>query len=449
MSTPQKPLLLFCATPGDGHVLPVRAVAQTLISRGYEAIFTTNSESKASIEAIGATFVPLTGRADFNMANFHTLFPPPDRAPGAAYSLAHAMKWIFGSTIPYQHESVQEILRSIQQRQAPGRKVIIIQDYTFWGNLPILLGAKGIKPAGVINLGLTPLPLKGPGVPPFGMGLPYDPSPKGIVKNEAMYAGRDERFAELTDGLNGIFANFGVGPMKEHIFDLQVTISDRFLQMCIPSLEYPRPNPPPGLRFTGALPGGHRGVTKEKPSWWEDVAVNAEKKRIVFVTQGTATAQYEKLILPTLKGLAGCEDMLVVAALGREGAVLRSDFKVPKNSRVSDFIPYDELLPYVDVFVTNGGYGGFQHAVSHGTPLIVAGVAADKPEVAARVEWAGLGVNMRTESPTPKAVKEAVEKVLSEGRYKQRARELEEEMGKYDVFGIVEESIKELCAGSV
>ncbi|KAL2069534.1 hypothetical protein VTL71DRAFT_14213 [Oculimacula yallundae] len=457
MSKPTKPLLVFCATPGHGHVLPVLAVAQTLISRGYEGIFTTETAFEPKISEIGATFIPLLGRANFSFSNIHTLFPqpkpdsdpptakPPGGPPASPYSLARAMRYIFASTIPAQHESVQTILRGIQERE-PGRKVVIIQDYTFWGNLPILLGGEGIKPTGVINLGITPLPLKGPGIPPFGLGLPYDPSPEGVQKNEAMYKGRDELFTELTTALNEIFATFGIAQPEEHIFDLQVTLPDRFMQMCIPSLEYPRPNPPPGLRFTGALPGGHRGIAKSKPTWWSDLSTNVPKKRIVFVSQGTATTQYEKLIQPTLSALSSCDDILVIAALGREGASLPADFEIPSNARVADFIPFDDVLALADVFVTNGGYGGFQHAVSHGTPLVVAGTAADKPEVAARVEWAGLGVNLRTEVPTQEEVREAVLKVLRDGRFKERARELEGEMGRYDVFGIIAESIEELCA---
>ena len=448
MAPSAKPLLLFCATPGHGHVMPVRAVAKALVAQGYEAIFTTNDEFQSMIEEFGAAFVPLFGRANFSMSTINTLFPNEDRSgpPAGPYRLARALKYIFGSTIPAQHESVQVILRGIEERE-PGRRVVIIQECMFWGTLPILLGAEGLKPAGVISLGISPLPLAGPGIPPFGLGLPFDSSPAGIEKYEGMSTVREEMYEELTESLNEIFEGFGLGNMKEHIMDLHVTAPDRWIQMCIPSLEYPRPDPPPGLRFGGALPGGHRSVTKAMPDWWEDVTVNTPKKRIVFVSQGTATDLYEKLIIPTLQGLANCEDVIVVAALGREGATLPDDFKLPSNARVGDFIPFDELLPYADVFVTNGGYGGFQHAVSHGTPLIVAGLAADKPEGAARVEWAGLGVNMRTEVPTPEAVKVAVETVLSDGKYKERAVALEGEVGNYDIFETVIQSIEELCAG--
>ena len=46
--------------------------------------------------------------------------------------------------------------------------------------------------------------------------------------------------------------------------------------------------------------------------------------------------------------------------------------------------------------VTNGGYGAVQRALIAGVPLVVAGNTEDKPEVAARVECFGAGVNLRT-----------------------------------------------------
>ncbi len=48
------------------------------------------------------------------------------------------------------------------------------------------------------------------------------------------------------------------------------------------------------------------------------------------------------------------------------------------------FIPFDRLLPQVDVFVANGGYGGVQLALSHGVPIVGAGRTEDKIEVNAR-----------------------------------------------------------------
>lgn len=426
--------------------MPMCGVAKGLVNRGYEVIYLTANAYRSKVESIGATFTPLLGVADWSEATVNDLFPDQDKnaPPSGPYRIPHSFRYIFANPIPDQHKSIQGVLRRVQEED-PQRKVVILQDFIFWGSLPSLLGAPGLRPAGVISFGIAPLGLSSPEVPPFGLGLPYDNSPVGLARNKEQYRFRDEElFVDFNEHFRSIFKDLGA-ERPERVLDLSVILPDRFLQMCIRSLEYPRVNPPPSLRFIGGLPQGHRAV-KAKPTWWDDVAVNSKNKRIVAVSQGTATTMYEKLIIPTIQGLANREDIIVVAALGREGATLPSDIVIPKNVRVGDFIPFDDLLPFADIFITNGGYGGFQHAVSHGVPLIIAGVAADKPEVAARVEWAGIGISMRTEAPSAEAVSATVDKILADGKYKQRARELEMEAQTYDFFGIIEENLGELTA---
>ena len=74
--------------------------------------------------------------------------------------------------------------------------------------------------------------------------------------------------------------------------------------------------------------------------------------------------------------------------------------------------------------ITHGGFGGVQHALAHGIPLIIGGDTEDKPEVAARIAWAGAGINLRTATPTPHQIRQAVEKVLKDHSYRQTARDL-------------------------
>ena len=120
------------------------------------------------------------------------------------------------------------------------------------------------------------------------------------------------------------------------------------------------------------------------------------------------------------------------------------------NTFVTEHIPHDLLLPKVDVMVTNGGYGAVQRALSTGVPLVVAGNTEDKPEVAARVAWAGAGVNLRTGTPTPGAVRVAVRNVLNDGRYLGAARKLEAAFARRDgvaeIAALVDEVIAERSA---
>ncbi len=94
---------------------------------------------------------------------------------------------------------------------------------------------------------------------------------------------------------------------------------------------------------------------------------------------------------------------------------------VPSNVRTATFVPFDVLMPKVSALVTNGGFGGVHYALAHDVPLVVAGDTEDKSEIAARVDWAGAGVNLRTGSPTPYRVRDAVQTVLGHRQYRARA----------------------------
>jgi UDP:flavonoid glycosyltransferase YjiC (YdhE family) len=77
-------------------------------------------------------------------------------------------------------------------------------------------------------------------------------------------------------------------------------------------------------------------------------------------------------------------------------------------------------------------------------PLVVAGASEDKPEVAARVEWAGVGLDLRTDRPAPEAVGRAVDRVLGEGRFRERARALGAEFAEYRPFDTIAELVESL-----
>jgi UDP:flavonoid glycosyltransferase YjiC (YdhE family) len=179
------------------------------------------------------------------------------------------------------------------------------------------------------------------------------------------------------------------------------------------------------------------------------VGCNREFQKAAVVVCGGTTINipYKTLIVLTMEGLAN-EDVDVVVVLGCVGAKLPSDVTIPEDAKVVDFFPYHELFPHVDVFVNHGGYGGFQHAMSHGLPVIIAGGITDKPENAARVEWTGVGVDLGTNKPTPEAIKEAVKTVLENESFRLKAKDIEAKMAKFDAIGTGVKSIEELSGRS-
>jgi UDP:flavonoid glycosyltransferase YjiC (YdhE family) len=166
----------------------------------------------------------------------------------------------------------------------------------------------------------------------------------------------------------------------------------------------------------------------------------------VLVTQGTvANHNFNLLVGPTLAGLANEPDVLVVATAGGR-PIDAIPGPVPSNARVSSFLPFEWLLPKVDVLITNGGYGSVNQAMSFGIPLVTAGLTEDKADVNARVAWSGVGINLATNEPSRDALRKAVRTVLDQPAYRLRARQMADEFAAIDTRSEILRIVSQLVA---
>jgi UDP:flavonoid glycosyltransferase YjiC (YdhE family) len=137
--------------------------------------------------------------------------------------------------------------------------------------------------------------------------------------------------------------------------------------------------------------------------------------------------------------------VLVVAATGGQPIENIKLAPIPANARIEPFIPYYHLLPHVDVMVTNGGYNGVQAALAFGVPLVAAGQTEEKPEICARVEWSGVGINLKSKTPRPMQIKNAVKKILSSPHYRQNAERLKADIASYDAPTLAATRLEQLA----
>ena len=193
-----------------------------------------------------------------------------------------------------------------------------------------------------------------------------------------------------------------------------------------PGFEFARSDAPASLHHVGLIPLDDSGGWTP-PTWWSDVDGS---RPVVAVTQGTlANHDLSELVQPTLAGLAN-QDVFVVAALGRDPAALSGP--IPDNARVADFVPFAELLPRIDVLITNGGFGGTQHALASGVPVVVSGASEEKPAVAARVAAHRVGIDLHTGRPTPEQIADATAAILADATYAENARRLADVYATHD-----------------
>lgn len=291
----------------------------------------------------------------------------------------------------------------------------VLVDVTFTGAVPLLLQESPRPPVVVCNVG--PLTLSSADVPPFGMawqpqaGVDY--RPMTAVAHRVIMRGSQRRFDRALRGA-------GSGRSPVFISDWP-RLADAVVALSVREFEYPRSDLPSTVEFVGPVLSAKDKGDKALPPWWPDVQ---RAGAVVHVTQGTFdNTDLDQLIAPTLAALADRDDLLVVVTTARPDGRLSG--VIPANARVTDWVPYCALMPFVDVMVTNGGYGGVHYALSHGVPLVVAGETSDKAEVAARVDYTGVGVDLGTSTPTAAAIREAVDRVLSQDRYRAAGRRMQ------------------------
>lgn len=402
--------ILIASQPIAGHVAPLLPIVQELVRRGHQVHWYTGAKYADRVRSVGAVPVPFTLARDFDDANFDATFSGRSDLRGFA-QIQFDIRQIFVGQIEMQ-------LRDLQVHQLAWPAEVVLAEQTMIAAL--LLNELGGPPCAL--LGMLPLGIQSRDTAPFGLGLLPDASSFGQIRNAALHwAAQHLIFAAVGRDLRALCLKLGVRvrrfapPVSPHLM----------LQSTVPAFEYPQRDLPEQVRFIGpllpAVPAG-AGL----PFGWADLI--ASGRPVVLVTQGTLAVDVQDLILPTLRALEDLNATVLVAGVADPATVM----PLPANARVAPFVPFPLLLPHVSVFVTNGGYGGVQQALSHGVPVVVAGTSEDKAEVANRVQHAGVGINLRTARPAAERLRRAVLSVLGPGAIRSRAETLGRTLRNHD-----------------
>ncbi len=400
--------ILIASTPATGHLNPLLAIGHILIAEGHDVGFLSGSVLRDRIEGIGAKFQALPVGADFDLHSIDTVFPElTTMAPGPDW-LRTVMERVFVDAVPAQHQGLQQVLQSFPAD-------VVIGDDMLFGVLPMLLGPRSKRPP-IVLCGTSFLHwCRDDGAPHF-IGLPPATTQAQRDEYAAIYQEHDRLiYQPVADRLNRLLEQMGVKPLSMTLFDSVVHLDDAYLQLTVPSFEFPREFPR-SVHFVGTPPIIPNQAPL--PSWANELDGS---RKIVLVTQGTvANHNFDLLVAPTLQALANEPDVLVVATAGGR-PIEAIPGPIPGNARLARYLPFEWVLPKADVLVTNGGYGSVNQAMSFGIPLVTAGLTEDKADVNARVAWSGVGINLATNEPTPQALRAAVGAVLDTPNCRSRA----------------------------
>jgi MGT family glycosyltransferase len=412
--------VLIASTPLTGHLNPLLAIGHTLVNEGHEVLGLCANIMRDRIERVGAAFRAFPAGGDLDLSDRDALFPEWKKIPPGPERLRFALEHVYVDAMQPQHEGLQQVLRDFPAD-------VIIGDNFFFGVLPMLLGPRSQRPA-IVLCGTMLLHCRRDDGGPHFAGLPPAISDTQREEYAAISKEHDRVvFDPVKRYLNACLVGLGVAPLSIDLLHALVALPDAYLQLTAPSFEFPRQNLPSSVHFVGAPPIiPHQAPL---PFWAHELDGSC---KVVLVTQGTlSNFDFRQLVVPTLAALADEPDVLVVVTTG--GRSLNAiPGQVPQNARLATYLPFEWLLPKVDVLVTNGGYGSVNQALSFGVPLVTAGLTEDKADVNVRVAWSGVGINLATNSPTPQALRKAVHDVLENPTFRARAASMAEEYSGID-----------------
>ena len=254
------------------------------------------------------------------------------------------------------------------------------------------------------------LPLnRAPGIPPPFVPWGYSGSAWARLRNRIGYSVTDRLIAPINATINRHRRGWGLKPIR--------TPDDTFsplaqLSQMVPEIDFPRRALPPNFHYLGPFHGA------EPSSLFPFDKLNG--KPLIYASLGTLQAGDSHYFRYIAEACAGLDAQLALATGGAPGTEPPRD--LPGDPVVVRFAPQTLLLRRAALCITHAGMNTTMQALAFGVPLVALPITHDQPGIAARVAYSGAGVTIPMQRVTVARLRQAVETVLREPRYRERAQ---------------------------
>jgi UDP:flavonoid glycosyltransferase YjiC (YdhE family) len=253
------------------------------------------------------------------------------------------------------------------------------------------------------------LPIGAPGLPPYSVGAVPARTRLGsrlwATLRPLLVAGEERGRRELNEARERV----GLAPLAHTHGGISRRLA---LAATFPQLEYPRPDPLPGVRVTG-------------PLMWEqpfgEVELPPGDEPLVLVAPSTSQDREHRLLRAALEGLAD-EPVRVLGTWNRRPPT--RPLPAPPNARVVEWVSYARTMPRCAAVVCHAGHGTVVRALASGAAVVACPYAGDQAENATRLRWSGLGVSLPRRLQSARGVRLAVRRALGDPSFARGAGEL-------------------------
>ncbi|WP_426321762.1 glycosyltransferase [Microbacterium sp. E-13] len=420
--------ILVATVPAAGHFNPLTGPAVRLAALGHEVRWYAGPEYAGRVERLGLEVVPYKEATEVTAENVNVLFPERQTLKGPK-AIEFDADVFFAGPVGAQFHDVRDA-----RERFPFDALLI--DGAFYAGY---LAAK-VLGVPVFVMGSIAAPtLRGsrPITPFFGLR-----PPRTFVGRTVNRVARAMLLSASRKGVgtfNEFLAEEGLPPVTvEDYFDCtqQPDVARRVFNVGIPELDFPDVYVPHNADWVGALLP-YRPIAPAAL----DPRIVERSGQVVVVSQGTVdNHDPRKLMIPAIEAFAGGDRLLVVVTGGVGTEELRSRYS-QDDVLIEDFVDFDLLFPHAELYVTNGGLGGVLLALSHGIPLLVAGTREGKGDINARLAYRGLAVDLRSETPSVRALRRGADRVLGDRGMRARIGAVQSALAEYDSIGIIERGL--------
>jgi zeaxanthin glucosyltransferase len=275
-----------------------------------------------------------------------------------------------------------------------------------------------------------------PAIPPIFTGWSYSASALAALRNRLAY-----RFQErLTKAWMEVFNR---QRQEWHLPRYRVfedsTSPWAHLSQQPACFDFPRRRLPGQFHYTG--PWQDRRVRQPVPFPYDKLT----GKPLIYASMGTLQNRIRRVFWEIARACEGLDAQLVVSLGG--GSTPEEIGPLPGNPLAVGYAPQLELLTRAALTITHAGLNTTLESLSYGVPIVALPVGNDQPGVAARVKWLGAGQVMPLKRLSADRLRPLVSQVLNEDGYRQRARQLREEIQKTDGVRLAAGVIERVLTG--
>jgi MGT family glycosyltransferase len=387
--------VLFLCIPSYGHVNPVLGLATELIKWGEEITFFCSNEFKGAIEETGADFKSYMD--DLNIFGSNAAFQDggpakKKRKPVLGFINAVFQPDKFIDNVLVQLEDLKFDYLVFSAAYPYANVIARVLDIPAVSSLAVFATQKELfnKRTGP-NGGSSFIPFK------WKIKIIFFFLYRRAFK-KVRQSLKEKYHVEISDDMLNVFMNKG---------DLNIIYTSKYFLSNIEGYD-------DSFIFVGP-PIYNKKYEVDFP--FEEL----QGKRVIYISLGTVFSNYSVEINRIFfESFGGMDAIVVMAAYD----VDLSQYEIPANFRVRNFVPQLELLKYTSVAITHAGMNSLGDLLYNNVPFVSIPLGADQFYLANRAAELGATIVLDAKYLNPEILTASVEKVLTDPAYLENIKKI-------------------------